>query len=135
MPENDHKFAVNLDSPIAVYVQIENLVQFAIVSGKYKARDTLPSVREMSENLGLNPNTITKAYRDLEIMGVVSTRRGVGVSVTDEAWKVCEGRIRAMVTAHLREAVSECLATGMSGAEVRKIVSEAIESGLMPYRP
>lgn len=135
MPGNDLKFAVNLDSPIAVYVQIENLIQFAIVSGKYKARDTLPSVREMSENLGLNPNTITKAYRDLEIMGVVSTRRGVGVSVTDKALKVCEGRIRPMVTSHLRESVSECLAMGMPATEIRRIVSEAIESDFMPYRP
>lgn len=135
MPESNHKFAVNIDSAVAVYVQIENLVQFAIASGKYKPKDVLPSVREMSETLGLNPNTITKAYRDLEIMGVVTTRRGVGVSVSDKAPKLCEARMRAMVAAHLREAVSECMAAGLAAPEVRRIVTDAIESGLKPYRP
>ena len=52
--------AVNIYSSVAVYAQIENEVRFAIASGKLKANDRLPSVREMSETLGVNPNTVAR---------------------------------------------------------------------------
>ena len=74
----DIEFSVDPEGPIAVYVQIENQIQFAIAAGKLKAMDPLPSVRDMSTSLKVNPNTVTKAYRDLELLGVVITRRGIG---------------------------------------------------------
>ena len=126
-------FAVNLESPIAVYVQLENQVQFAIASGQLKVGDTLPSVREMSTLVNVNPNTVTKAYRDLELMGLVHTRRGVGVTVSEKALKLCGGKTRAMVENHLADSVAECLACGLSAVDVRKVVSSAIDSGRAPY--
>lgn len=130
---SDVKFVINIKSPIAVYVQIENQVQFAIASGRFKPGDTLPSVREMSEVLDVNPNTITKSYRDLELMQLVHTRRGVGVTVSEKAPKICREMTRNMVIAHLRESVAECNACGFSASEIRKIVSETLDSGLVPY--
>lgn len=126
-------FAVNLESPIAVYVQLENQVQFAIASGRLKAGDTLPSVREMSSCVNVNPNTVTKAYRDLELLGLVHTRRGVGVTVSEKALKLCGGKTRGMVQGHLADSVAECLASGISAVDVRKIVSSAVDSGRAPY--
>lgn len=134
MSKAETKFSVNVESPIAVFVQIENQVQFAIASGKYKPGDTLPSVREMSEMLKVNPNTVTKAYRDLEVMKLVHTRRGVGVTVSEKAPKLCQEAMRQMVVEHLRDAVAECVATGLSGAEIRKLVSETIDTGYQPYQ-
>ena len=133
MAKNDVNFSINLDSPIAVYVQIENLVQFAITSGKLAPGDTLPSVRDMSGMLEINPNTVTKAYRDLELMQLVHTRRGVGVTVAEAAPKLCKSRIHAMVQAHLRDAVAECLASGISAADVRRHVKSAIDGNAQPY--
>ncbi len=134
MSKADCKFSVNVESPIAVFVQIENQVQFAIASGKYKPGDTLPSVREMSGMLNVNPNTVTKAYRDLEVMKLVHTRRGVGVTVAEKAPKLCQDAMRQMVVEHLRDAVAECVATGFSATEIRKVVSEAIDGGALPYQ-
>lgn len=133
MAKNDVNFSINLDSPIAVYVQIENLVQFAIASGKLKPGDTLPSVRDMSGMLEINPNTVTKAYRDLELMQLVHTRRGVGVTVSEAAPGLCSDRVDAMVKAHLRDAVAECTASGISPADVRKHVKAAIDDNAQPY--
>ena len=127
------EFAVNTDSPIAVYVQIENQVQFAIASGRLKAGDTLPSVREMSALLDVNPNTVTKAYRDLELMQLVVPRRGVGVMVSPTALKACHNRTRNMVLDHLTDAVAECLASGLTVAEVQNKVKECVEAGARPY--
>jgi DNA-binding transcriptional regulator YhcF (GntR family) len=50
--------SINIHSSVAVYVQIENTVQFAVASGRLKADDQLPSVREASEKLNVNPNTV-----------------------------------------------------------------------------
>lgn len=134
MAKTDLKFSVNLQSPIAVYVQIENQIQFAIASGRLKPGDTLPSVRDMSQMLSINPNTVTKAYRDLELLQLVRTRRGVGVTISENAPKLCGDRTRAMAEAHLQDAVAECIASGISAAQVRKNVSQAIDSGATPYQ-
>lgn len=133
MAKKDLKFSINLESPIAVYVQIENLVQFAIASGKLLPGDTLPSVRDMSGMLQINPNTVTKAYRDLELMGLVHTRRGVGVTISEKAPSLCRNKVRQMAQFHLRDAVAECLASGITAADVRKHIKTAIDSNAAPY--
>lgn len=127
-------FSVNLESPIAVYVQIENQVQFAIAAGKLKPGDSLPSVREMSAMLGVNPNTVTKAYRDLELLQFVQTRRGVGVTVSDKAPKIAKDKTRPMVEMHLMESVAECLAAGLSNQDVRGLVSKTLDAAPPPYQ-
>ncbi|MBI2422406.1 MAG: GntR family transcriptional regulator [Candidatus Hydrogenedentes bacterium] len=127
------KFSINIDGSMPVYVQIENLVQYAIASGHYGPGDTLPSVREMSETLGINPNTVTKSYRDLELMKMVRSRRGVGVMVTDEAPAICIRDARLKAEYSLRDSVAECVVSGIKVADVRRIVKEAIESGETPY--
>ena len=78
---------VNIRSNVAVYLQIENHVQFAIASGELKPGDQLPSVRELSERLKINPNTVAKSYRDLEVMGYLYTRRGMGVFINKDIQK------------------------------------------------
>lgn len=127
-------FVVNIESPIAVYIQIENQVQFAIGSGRLKPGDALPSVREMSQRLNVNPNTITKAYRDLELLRLVHTRRGVGVTVSEGSPKLCGEAAIAMVKEHLTDAVAECTSAGLSAADIRKVMSKAISSKALPYQ-
>ncbi len=126
-------FHVDTSSPVAVYIQIENQIQFAIASGRIRKGQSLPSVRELSAQLEVNPNTITKAYRDLELRGLVHTRRGVGVTVTDTAMRLCKTSTRNLVVSHLRDAVAECVAAGLPPQEVRKLVTETIDRGMAPY--
>ncbi len=133
--QNDQKYSVDLDSPVAVYVQLENQVQFAIASGRLKPSDMLPSVRDMSVMLDINPNTVTKAYRDLELLQLVNTRRGVGVMVASKAPRLCKAKSRAMVQDHLLTAVSESQACGMTEAEIRALVEQGIKAKQPPYIP
>ena len=131
--KEDIVYTVNVDGPIAVYVQIENQIKFAIASGRLEPGDTLPSVREMSLMMKVNPNTVTKAYRDLEVMGLVETRRGVGVTVTSKAPRLCKAGTRQMVQEHLYDAVAECVAAGFSTSDVRDMVSDALSGEPVPY--
>ena len=133
--ENEFAFAVNPDAPMAVYRQIEYQVQFAIASGRLESGDALPSVREMSERLKVNSNTITKAYRDLELMGLVNTKRGVGVLVAEKARRRCEKDVQETVRKHLSDATAACTAAGLEAREIRQVMESALKNGKLPFAP
>ena len=116
------KFTVDVRSEIAVYRQIENQVMFAITGGTYQSGDSLPAVRDMAATTGVNANTVTKAYRDLELMNLIVTRRGVGVQVARNAAKSCRANTLEMVQRHLRMAVGEGLASGMADKEIKGVI-------------
>lgn len=130
---NNRNYHVDTSGPIAVYMQIENQIQFFVASGQLKKGETLPSVRDMSSMLSVNPNTVTKAYRDLELMGVVQTRRGVGVTITDHAQKATKRTTLNMVRLHLKDAVAECNSSGVAREEIEKIVAATLKDGRKPY--
>lgn len=125
--------SIDINSSVAVYVQIENHVQFAIASGKLKAGDQLPSVRELSERLGVNPNTVAKAYRDLEVMGLLYTRRGMGVFVNKGIEAKCREDCRKRIIGRLHEVVAEAKAAGMSRSEVIEVTERSYSSDAGPY--
>jgi GntR family transcriptional regulator len=126
--------SIDIHSSVAVYVQIENHVQFAIAAGRLKPGDQLPSVRELSERLGVNPNTVAKAYRDLEVMGLLYTRRGMGVFVNKSIEAKCREDCRKRIIGRLHEVVSEAKAAGLVRKEILQIVEASIALDVTPYR-
>lgn len=125
--------SIDIHSSVAVYVQIENHVQFAIASGRLKPGDQLPSVRELSERLGVNPNTVAKAYRDLEVMGLLYTRRGMGVFVNKNIETKCGEECRRRIISRLHEVVAEAKSAGMTKKEVNAIVEASLAVDATPY--
>lgn len=69
---------------IPIYKQIINQIKYMIASGRLRPGEKLPPVRKLAEILLINPNTVARAYRDLEALGLVQTRQGSGVCI-------CEG--------------------------------------------
>ncbi len=126
---------IDIDSSVAVYVQIENHVQFAIASGRLKADDQLPSVRELSERLDVNPNTVAKSYRDLEVMGFLYTRRGMGVYINKGVEGKCREQCQKKTIARIHEVVAEAKAAGMTQKEIRDICNASFSSEVGPYAP
>lgn len=124
---------VDIDSEVAVYVQIENHVQFAIAAGRLKAGDQLPSVRELSERLKVNPNTVAKSYRDLEVMGLLYTRRGMGVFINQGAESKGREKCRTRLVSRLHEVAAEAKAAGMDEKEVLEVVRKSYASASSPY--
>src|SRR5689334_21384858 len=108
---------INLSSSVSVYSQIENQVRFAVAAGTLKAGDQLPSVRELSERLEINPNTVAKSYRDLEVMGIVYTRRGMGIFIQNGIEAKCRAAVRNQIVEKLFEVTSEAKAAGFSPKE------------------
>lgn len=125
--------SVNIRSSVAVYVQIENLVQCAVASGQLKPGDQLPSMRELAEKVGVNMNTVAKAYRDLEVMGIIYTRRGMGVFVNEGAQTKCREHSRQRITSLLHEVTCEAKAAGVSVREIKEICEKSFASNAGPY--
>ena len=120
-------------SHIAVYQQIENHVQFAIASGKLKGGDKLRSVRELSEKLKANSNTIAKAYRDLEVMGLLYTRRGLGVFIEIDVQSKCKEECTKKIVARFHEVVSEARALGVSKKKLSAALNVSFDLNVHPY--
>ncbi|MEG0306988.1 MAG: GntR family transcriptional regulator [Clostridium sp.] len=74
-------FEFNNNEPI--YFQIIEFIKRSIATGELKSGDKLPSVREMSSSLGVNPNTLQRAYGELERLGITYTKRGMGSFVSE----------------------------------------------------
>jgi len=125
--------SINIFSSVAVYVQVENHVQFGIASGQLKGGDKLPSVRELSERLAVNPNTVAKAYRDLEVMGYLYTRRGMGVFIEKGIEAKCREKCRLNIIGRLHEVIAEAKAAGMSASEIKDIVQKCLALDAGPY--
>lgn len=72
------------DENIPIYLQIMDLIKQRICAGQIVMGDKLPSVRDMAVELRVNPNTIQRAYQELEREGMVFTQRGMGTFVTED---------------------------------------------------
>jgi GntR family transcriptional regulator len=94
-------FHIDTKHPTPLYHQLERSIKFAIATGKLRIGDQLPTVRQLAVDLKINANTVAKVYAELERLGILQTRRGVGTFVNErpaEAWFSKRDRER-----HLRE--------------------------------
>jgi len=77
----DEGMDLEFDDKMPIYLQIMDRIKMDIVTEKLKAKEKLPSVRDMATNLKVNPNTLQRAYQELERLGIVYTQRGMGTFV------------------------------------------------------
>jgi GntR family transcriptional regulator len=78
------RFGLNLHSGVPVYRQLIDQVRSGVASGSLIAGDQLPTVRQLAVDLAINPNTVLKAYRELELGGLLETHQGTGTFVSQK---------------------------------------------------
>src|ERR1051326_735595 len=78
------QFALDLHSGVPVYRQIIDQVRSGVASGSLTAGDQLPTVRQLAVDLAINPNTVLRAYRELELGGLLETHQGTGTFVANK---------------------------------------------------
>jgi GntR family transcriptional regulator len=117
---------------VPIYRQIVDQVCRAAVSGVLKPDDQLPSVRELAEELVLNPNTVARAYGELVREGVAESRQGRGVFIVTERRQVyTDAERRRRLDAAVELLVNESLFLGVEPAAVR----EALDRRLRELKP
>ena len=110
------------DRPI--YGQIADRVKFAVAGGVLRPGDLVPSVRELSKQLVVNPNTVARAYRDLQTEGLLESVRGMGLQVAEGAPDRCRAARREMIRQRLRQVIEEARLSKMDPAEIETILRE-----------
>jgi GntR family transcriptional regulator len=112
----------NASSGVPIYLQLIEQVKHAIATGAVRPGEQLPGIRPLAEELVINPNTVAKAYRELEHEGVVELRQGAGAFVTDNApSKKDTGKLRAAQAA-VAAAVEQLRKRGVADEDIRRLV-------------
>ncbi len=118
------RFRLDLLSGVPAYRQIIDQVQGGLASGALAAGDQLPTVRQLAVDLTINPNTVLRAYRELEIRGVLDTQQGTGTFIADR--KIVQDETERGRT--LQQLVSEFVArAGAGGFTVQDLISRLSE--------
>jgi GntR family transcriptional regulator len=120
------RLRVDPDRPLSPSRQIVEAVLDAVASGGLARGDRLPSVRDAAEQALVNPNTVARAWRELELAGVVAGRAGTGVFVTDAGPEVARRARREATLAGLRRALDESLRSGHAPDAVREETEKAV---------
>ena len=109
----------------AIYEQVAAQIETYVLTGVLKAGDKLPSVRSLSVDLCVNPNTIQRAYTELERAGIIVTAPGRGAFVGEEGLVRLRERRRQMALTELKTLVLSLKLSGLEKDEVLKAVEDA----------
>jgi len=115
------RFRLDLASGVPVYRQIIDQVRGGIASGSLAAGDQLPTVRQLAVDLAINPNTVLRAYRELELGGLLETHQGTGTFISQQKLK----RGDAERDRQLSQIVSDFIArAGAAGFTVEDLLKQ-----------
>lgn len=117
-------FALNAADDRPIYAQVVDQVKFAVAAGVLRPGDLVPSVRELSRGLLINPNTAARAYRDLQGEGLLAAVRGTGLQVTELAPGRCRAERREIVRHRLRGAMEEARRSRLNFDEIEQLIRE-----------
>jgi GntR family transcriptional regulator len=105
---------IDIKSGVPFYRQIIEQVKFAIARGDLQTGDQLPTVRQLAVDLSINPNTVIRAYRELEIEGILDTHQGSGTFVGQEMPKIDDLERQRMLDQILTELLARAAGYGFS---------------------
>ena len=108
------RFMLDLHSGMPVYRQIMDQVRGAIASGALAAGDQLPTVRQLAVDLEVNPNTVVRAYRELEFGGLLETHQGTGTFISAQKMKRADAERERQLTQIVADCVSRAGAAGFT---------------------
>ena len=123
----------NPSSGVPIYLQLMEQVKHAIETGALKPGEQLPSIRPLAEELVINPNTVAKAYRELEHEGVIELRQGAGAFVSDQAPSQQDAERLKAAQALVAQGIERLRARGITDDEIRRLI-EAELSGIYRKR-
>jgi GntR family transcriptional regulator len=119
-------FRIESANGLAIYEQIVRQVKFAVAGEALQAGDLVPSVRELSRDLAVNPNTVARAYRELQAQGILAPLRGTGLEVTPHAAKHCGQERVSLIRERLRSVLLEARRSRLEPDEIRTLIDDEL---------
>lgn len=118
---------INIRSIVPIYVQLIEQIQHALEVGTLSPGDTLPSVRELASELSIAPNTIVKAYNELQRMGFIESRAGKGTVVLGEAKETMRAQQQEALLENLYTVVHDASKLGLSAETLQDHFDQAVQ--------
>ncbi len=119
-------FQVESGARAPIYAQIVAQVEQAIARGELRVGDRLPPVRRLAEELVVNPNTVAKAYRQMERDGLVVTRTGAGTFVSDPALREVDARDLNLLAERMDVIIGRGMGLGMEPEELAQLFRQRL---------
>ena len=117
-------FRLDLHSGVPVYRQLIDQVQTAIATGALRVGDQLPTVRQVAVDLSINPNTVMRAYRELEIRGTLDTQQGSGTFIADKKIEYSDVERQRQLSQLVGEFVSRAGSSGFTAEDLARALQE-----------
>ena len=118
------KFSLDATNGVPFYKQIILQVEMAIADGRLNTGDQLPTVRSLAVDLQVNPNTVARAYSELEIRGIVNTQQGTGTFISDQKVQISDVERERILAEITRSFVSHAASYGFSLEEISSYLTE-----------
>ena len=115
---------INTHDGVPIYLQVVNQIKYLVAAGRLSGGDELPAIRTLAETLIVNPNTIARAYRELERAGIVEKRRTAGTFVTDQGSPLARKERMKILTERIDQLLAESEQMNVSLEEIVKLVNQ-----------
>jgi GntR family transcriptional regulator len=119
-------FQIDFSNGLAIYDQVVRQVKFAVAGGVLKEGDLVPSVRELARDLTINPNTVSRAYRQLQDDGVLNSVRGTGLAVATGASQRCREQRVELIRTRLEQVFLEARQSRLDQGKLRELVEQQL---------
>ena len=113
---------------LAIYDQVVRQIKFAVANQSLRPGELVPSVRELSKQVAINPNTVARAYRQLQDEGVLESVRGLGLQVTSGATAHCRAERLQLVRQRLKDVLREARHSGLSDDEISSLITRELKA-------
>jgi len=115
---------ISTNDGVPIYLQIVNQIKYLVASGRLTPGEELPPIRVLAERLILNPNTVARAYRDLEVAGIVEKRRTAGTYVSDQGSPLARRQRMKILTERIDALLAEARQMDVAIEEVAKLLEQ-----------
>jgi GntR family transcriptional regulator len=121
---------VDPKSGVPLYTQVKEQMRLAVATGALRAGDQVPTVRELAARVLINPNTVARAYRDLQAEGLLASRQGSGTFVADGAEALGQAESHRLVGDQLQRVAALAASLGVSARQFQQMAGQAHEGAV-----
>jgi GntR family transcriptional regulator len=115
---------ISSSNGVPIYLQIVNQIKYLIAASRLMPGEELPAIRTLAERLTINPNTVARAYRELELEGAVEKRRTNGTFVADGGSRLADEERRRLLIERIDALLAEARQLGVEVADVLELIQK-----------
>ncbi len=115
---------ISTNNGVPIYLQVVNQIKYLVAAGRLAAGEELPPIRVLAEKLVVNPNTVARAYRELELAGIVEKRRTAGTYVSDQGSPLARRERMKILTERIDQLLAEAGNMDVSIDDVTKLIQQ-----------